>query len=172
MTLQAWLGRTPARWRLTAARAFNLYPPFVGAGIQITAIAPDLRAFSVELRPLPWNRALDGVHFGGSIYAMCDPFFHVALAAQLGPGYQIWDKGAQIDFRRPGRGTLRAEFQVTPADVRAIRDAIAVAGKCERTFSTDVIGPSGEVVASVRKQLWVRRTPRPTTGVRHEQPTA
>lgn len=172
MTLQAWIGHTPARWRQTAVRAFNLYPPFVGAGIHIAAIAPDLHAFSVELRALPWNRDIDGVHFGGSIYAMCDPFFHVALAAQLGPGYQIWDKNAQIDFRRPGRGTLRAEFRVTAGEVEAVRREVARSGKCEPVFCADVIGPSGEIVASVQKQLWVRKVPRPAQGVRHDQPTA
>ena len=79
MTLQTWLAKTPIAVRKAFIGAVNLYPPFVGAGIRITAVAPDMSAFDVELRPRPWNRNLGGAHLGGSIYAMCDPFFRIAL---------------------------------------------------------------------------------------------
>jgi acyl-coenzyme A thioesterase PaaI-like protein len=155
--LQTWLDRTPRVVRTALVRAVNLYPPFVGAGICITQIAHDLSAFDVELRPRPWNRSLVGTHFGGSIYAMCDPFFRIALTSQLGPEYFVWDKTAQIDFRRPGRGTIRARFAISPAQVAAIRAQVAEVGKSEPSFQTDVIGPTGEVVATVHKQLWVKK---------------
>lgn len=176
MTLQAWIERTPVGMRKAFMHAMNLYPPFVGAGIRIAAVAPDMSAFDVELRQLPWTRNFVGTHFGGSIYAMCDPFFMVALATQLGPEYLVWDKTAEIRFLRPGRGTLRARFAVTPEQVAQIRADVAAGGKCEPTFDSDVIGPSGEVIASVHKRLWVKRkAPRPTTSPTepsHVQPTA
>lgn len=162
MTLQGWLtqnwrDRTPSAVRTAMVGAVNLYPPFVGAGIRITAVARDLSAFDVELRPRLWNRSLIGAHLGGSIYAMCDPFFRVALTSQLGPDYLVWDKTARIDFRRPGRGTIRARFAISPAQVAAIRAQVAEGGKSEPTFQTDVLGPGGEVIATVHKYLWVKK---------------
>ena len=174
--LQGWFQRTPAGLRSAFVRAVNLYPPFIGAGIRITEVAPDLSSFAVEMRLLPWNRSTGGVHLGGSIYAMCDPFFHVALTQQLGPDYLIWDKTARIDFRRPGRGTVRAEFAISPAQVAAIRAQVDQHGKSEPTFATEVIGPAGEVVATVHKDLWVKkkvaRTPAAKTEPHHVPPTA
>ena len=176
MTLQTWFSRTPVGLRSAFVHAMNLYPPFVGAGIRVTAIATDLSRFDVEMRLNLWNRNLLGAHFGGSLYAMCDPFFMLALTTQLGPDYMVWDKHAAIEFRRPGRGTVRACFTVSPAEVADIRARVARDGKCEPTFEADVLGPNGEIVATVHKHLWVKKkaaitAPTPTE-VRHAHPTA
>lgn len=149
--------RTPASLRPHFFRALNLYPPYMGAGIRITEIASDLSAFDVEMRLLPWNRGLIGAHFGGSLYAMCDPFFWIALTTQLGPDYMVWDKSAQIDFRRPGRGTVRAHFAITPEQLARVRADVDTLGKCEPAFEVQVLGAAGEVVATVHKRLWVKK---------------
>lgn len=53
---------------------FNLYPPFLGAGIRVN-IARDVKTVDVTLGMHFWNRNYVKTHFGGSIYSMCDPFF-------------------------------------------------------------------------------------------------
>ncbi len=64
--------------------AMNLWPPFVGAGIRVRHIAPDFRSVTVDMR-LRWtNRNYVGTHFGGSLYAMVDPFLMVMLLHNLG----------------------------------------------------------------------------------------
>jgi hypothetical protein len=48
--------------------------PFRGAGIVVTALAADWRHARVVLRERALNRNYVGVHFGGSLFAMTDPF--------------------------------------------------------------------------------------------------
>lgn len=52
----------------------NAWPPFLFAGIHITALSDDFRHARVELRRRWYNRNYVGTHFGGSLFAMTDPF--------------------------------------------------------------------------------------------------
>lgn len=136
---------------------FNIYPPFVGAGIHVTHIADDWRRLRVEM-PLRWyNRNYVGTHFGGSLFVMADPFLMIMVMKNLGPGYTVWDRSAQIDFIAPGRGRVVVEFMLTDADLDRMRDATATAEKYEPWFEVDVRASDGTTVARVRKQLHIRR---------------
>jgi acyl-coenzyme A thioesterase PaaI-like protein len=140
-------------------KLFSLYPPFLGAGIRLERVAPDLRTFTVRMK-LTWrNRNYVGTHFGGSLYAMCDPFFMLILIENLGPDYVVWDKAATIRFRRPGRGTVRATFHISREQIEEIRRAADAGEIVERTFSTEVVAEDGATVAEVDKLLYVRRKP-------------
>jgi len=142
------------RWKL---RLLNVYPPYLGAGVRIRRIAQDLRTFEVEMKLRWWNRNYVGTHFGGSLYSMCDPFFMLILIEALGREFIVWDKAAQIHFRRPGRGTLRATFHISEERIEAIRQEALSQGKVEPTFEVEVLDEAGEVVARVEKLLYVRR---------------
>ncbi|MEK6751983.1 MAG: DUF4442 domain-containing protein [Chloroflexota bacterium] len=133
----------------------NIYPPFVGAGIRSRSI--DERTVDVEMNLTAFNRNLVGVHFGGSLYAMCDPWFMLILMRLLGPDYLVWDKAASIQFKRPGRGKVKAHFHIPAERVEQIRLDADREGKIEPTFSVDVLGEDGEIVAQVEKLLYVRR---------------
>src|ERR1039458_6644721 len=61
--------KSPAHLR----RLVNLWPPFLGAGIRIKHIAPDMKAVDVEMKLRWWNANYVGTHFGGSLFAMTDP---------------------------------------------------------------------------------------------------
>jgi acyl-coenzyme A thioesterase PaaI-like protein len=136
----------------------NAYVPYVGAGVRIRRVAPDASWFDVELSLRPWNKNYFGTHFGGSLYAMCDPFYALILTELLGPAYVVWDKEASIGFKRPGRGTVRARFEVSRSELEDIRRRADRDGKTLATFHTQVVGPDGEVVAEVDKTLSIRRT--------------
>ncbi len=136
---------------------FNIYPPYIGAGVTVTHVSDDFRHVEVEMPLRWWNQNYVGTHFGGSLYAMCDPFLMVMVLQNLGSAYVVWDKSAQIDFRRPGRGTVRAHFHVTDDRLEQIRDEVATDGVSEPVFDIEIKGPTNEVVAHVEKQLHVRR---------------
>ena len=135
----------------------NLWPPFLFAGIHVAAIGDDFRSARVELRMRPWNRNYVGTHFGGSLFAMTDPFWMLLALHALGDGYIVWDKAATIDFEKPGRGTVHADFVLDDATLQDLRAAAAGGDKVLRWFDTPVRDASGDVVAMVRKQLYVRR---------------
>jgi hypothetical protein len=75
----------------------------------------------------------------------------------LGRDYIVWDKAGEIEFVAPGRETVFAEFEVTEAMLDELRAATAGGEKCLRWFDVAVTTASGEVIAKVRKQLYVRR---------------
>jgi len=147
--------KTPAHLR----RWINLWPPFLGAGIRITRIAPDVKAIDVEMKLRFWNANYVGTHFGGSLFAMTDPFYMLMLMANLGPDYIVWDKAATIRYRRPGKGRVRAEFRLTDSQIDDIREKLKTLPKYEPTFKVEVKDESGEVVAVVEKLLHVRKKP-------------
>ena len=86
----------------------NLWPPFVGAGIHVESIAEDFRAARVRLKLRWYNRNFFGTHFGGSLFAMTDPFFAILAMHNLERDYLVWDKSSGIHFKAPGRSTVWA----------------------------------------------------------------
>ncbi len=141
----------------TLRRVFNLWPPFLMAGIHVTRLSPEWRHARVELRMRPWNRNYVGTHFGGSLFAMTDPFWMILAKERLGRDYIVWDQAAEIAFLKPGRGTVVAEFRLDDAVVDDLRARAAGGDKVLQWFATDVLDAAGDVVARVRKQLYVRR---------------
>lgn len=137
----------------------NLYPPYLGAGIRVTRVSRDFCEIDVQLRRQPGNANAFGTHFGGSLYAMVDPFYCLQFFACLGPGYLVWDKAAKIEFLRPGKGTVTAKFRVSEADIAAATDATATGAKYLPVFHVDVLDSKGEVIARVEKELYIRRKP-------------
>ncbi len=143
------------RWQRLRERFVNLYPPFLGAGIRSRRI--DALTTRVEM-PLTWlNRNIFGTHFGGSLYAMCDPWFALILLRALGDGYIVWDKAASIQFVKPGRGVVTATFHIPPERVEEIRRAAQTSSKVEPLFNVEVLDLGGQVVARVEKLLYVRK---------------
>lgn len=137
--------------------AFNVWPPFLFTGIHVTGLAPDYRYARVELRLRWYNRNYVRTHFGGSLFAMTDPFWMIMMLQRLGPDYLVWDQAGEIRFLKPGKGTVVAEFRLDDAVVDDIRAAAAGGEKVLRWFEVDIRNAGGEVVAKVRKQLYVRR---------------
>ena len=77
----------------------------------------------------------------------------------LGRDYYVWDQAAEIRFLKPGRGTVRARFDPDDGVLEAMRDATAGGARSLHWFDTDVVDADGDVVAAVRKQVYVRRKP-------------
>ena len=138
-------------------RLINWWPPFLGAGIRVTRLDVDWRAVDVEMKLRWWNRNYVGTQYGGSLYSMADPFYMVMLIENLGREYVVWDKSASIRFRKPGRGTVRAEFRLTEEHIEEIRWALEKEEKIEREFGVEVKDESGEVIAEVKKVVHFRR---------------
>ena len=134
---------------------WNLYPPYLFAGIRIHRIAPDFSSAETTLRLRWWNRNYIGTLFGGSLYSMCDPIHMVMLLELLGPAYLVRDKGAEIRFLRKGLGKVRARFAIDAATIAEIWAHPSEVQ--ERRFTVEVRGEDGEVVAEVIKVLHIRR---------------
>jgi acyl-coenzyme A thioesterase PaaI-like protein len=135
----------------------NVWGPFRGAGIHVREIAPDFRRVTVELRMRLMNRNYVGTHFGGSLFAMTDPFFMVMMMHNLGPDYIVWDKSGAIRFLKPAKGTVTARLELTEAMVNEARAQTQSGAKFEPTYRVEVTDAAGVAVAAVEKTLYIRK---------------
>ena len=136
---------------------FNWFPAYRGTGARVTYIADDYREVRIRL-PLSWRtRNYVGTIFGGSLYAALDPMYMLMLIRILGPGYVVWDKEANIRFRRPGRETLYARFRISQETIDAIVQAVERDGKVDCVFDVDLADAAGTVHATCIKTVYVAR---------------
>lgn len=149
--------RVPETWRARLFRwKLNLFPAFWCTGGRVKYISPDFREIHVDV-PLSWHtRNLVGTTFGGSMFAATDPIYMVMLIRLLGPSYIVWDKGATIRFRKPGKGTLQAVFIIPEHETDAIREALLTERSVDRTYPVELRSDDGTVHASIERTLYIR----------------
>jgi len=135
----------------------NLYPPYWGTGIAVRSISPDYREICVQMKMRWYNRNYVKTHFGGSLYAMTDPFFMVMLIHILGREFVVWDKAAHIDFIKPDRGTVTARFVIQEEQIETIMSNTSGGQKYFPEFTVDIENEAGEKVAHVVKTLYIRK---------------
>ncbi|NGM67864.1 DUF4442 domain-containing protein [Natronolimnobius sp. AArcel1] len=136
---------------------FNLFPAYRGTGGRVTYIAPDWQTIRIRL-PHSWRtRNYVGTTFGGSLYGAVDPFYMMMLLKNLGDEYVVWDKEAEIRFKKPGRDTLYATFTMPDAELEAIKAALenADGDAIDRHYTVDLVDSEGTVHATVRKTVYI-----------------
>ena len=135
----------------------NLWPPFLFTGIRVLDVSEDFRKAKVRLKLSMFNQNAVGVHFGGSLYAMTDPFCMLLVMSRLGKDYVVWDKSADIDYIKPGKGTVTAEFLITDAFIDDILANTAQGEKYLPQIPVYVKDEQGEVVAKLNRTLYIRK---------------
>ncbi len=141
------LGRA---WRL-----WNLWPPFFGAGIRLTQVSPDWSRVEVQLKLRFWNANYVGTQFGGSLFAMSDPFLMVMALRRLGRDFVVWDKASRIRFVRPGTSDCRVVFELNDHLLAELRDRALAEQKFDWVIPVEIKDREGRVVARVEKTLYV-----------------
>jgi acyl-coenzyme A thioesterase PaaI-like protein len=137
-------------------RAMNFYAPLRGAGIQVVSIASDFSRVEVKMDLTRRNRNIMQTHFGGSLYAMADPFYMLILMKTLGSKYHVWDQQATIEFVAPGNATVYGTYEVGYDQLQDIQSQASLGEKVLYTFNTAITHADGSVVAKIEKVLYVR----------------
>lgn len=140
--------------------ALALYPPYLGAGVQIESWSKDYSRLIIKMDLTIFNTNYVGKHFGGSLYSMTDPFFMFILMKKLGPAYIVWDKKAEIEFIKPGEGTVRADFYIDDKEIETVKEIVAKERKTDRIYTVEIRDEQNDVVARVKKTLYIRRGPK------------
>ncbi|MCA6078751.1 DUF4442 domain-containing protein [Fulvivirga sedimenti] len=138
-------------------KLINWWPPMLGTGIWLSYVSPRLDEFRVKMHLRWFNKNLIGIHYGGSLYSMCDPWYMFILTANLGKKYLVMDKAAAIRYLKPGRGTLYCTFRLEQEQISAIRSEIDEIGKKDYTFLCEIRNKEGEIVCEVDKVVYVRK---------------
>lgn len=134
------------------------YPPYFFTRTRPAFIAPDFREIVIKIKPSFLNRNYVGTMFGGTLYAACDPFFMLMTIKNLGiEDYIIWDKAAEIDFKKPVRTTITFRFILTPEDLEEMRTTTDTKGKILKIFHVSGVDEEGNECVSVKKIVYVRK---------------
>jgi len=136
-------------------QALNFWPCIRRSGGRVTELAADFSRLVVELR-LTWRtRNVVGTIFGGSMMASTDPMLMLMLHRILGKAFVVWDKSTVTRFKRPAKGTLRAEFVLTAERLADVRRAVAERGEADFTWTIRYEDADGVVHAEFDKTLYV-----------------
>jgi len=141
-------------------RLANLWPPLFFSGIKATHVTPDYRRFDVTLKLRWYNRNYVGVHYGGNLYSMTDPWYMLILMNNLGKDYFVWDKCAEVEYIAPGRTDVHARFEVTEAQLSDMREKTANGEKHFPQFVIDIVDNNEQLVARVKRTLYIKQKPR------------
>jgi acyl-coenzyme A thioesterase PaaI-like protein len=138
-------------------RLLNLYPPYLGAGVKITHISEDWRELHVGMSLRWYNRNAVNTHFGGSLYSMIDPHLMLLLMQILGKEYLVWDKAADIEFIKASKKKVRTVIKITDKNLEDITLMTKAGKKYFPEFMLDVIDEDNELVARVKKTIYVKK---------------
>jgi acyl-coenzyme A thioesterase PaaI-like protein len=146
--------------KISLSRIFllvNYWRPFNGAGIKVIHFTKDFREIEVEMKLRWYNKNFVGTHFGGSLYAMTDPFYMIMIMQNLGDDYIVWDKAARIEFKRPGRSRVTAKFKLSESEIADIKLNADSSPKYIFDRVVKVLSDEGETIAEVTKTIYVKK---------------
>ena len=144
---------TPKRLK----RLLNLYPPYIGAGVTVSYISEDWTELHVSMSLRWFNRNAVGTHFGGSLYSMVDPHLMLLLMQLLGKEYLVWDKSADIEFIKASKMKVTSVIKISNEDLVLIRSNTDSGKKYFRNFTVEIRDEDGDLVASVKKTIYLRK---------------
>ena len=144
------------RWRRMVRRLIWIYPPFLFSGIGVKCLSKKPLSYRTTLKKRWWNQNAVGTHFGGSLFAMTDPFFMLILMEELGKEFVVWDQKSTIEFIKAGTKPVFAEFAIPAERVEAIRSECTTS-PIHPEFTVEIADAEGTVVARVTKTIYVRR---------------
>lgn len=135
---------------------FNLSPMYRRSTGRITNVSEDLLHIQVKL-PISWkNRNYVNSIFGGSLFSAVDPIPMVQLMNLLGKDYVVWDKSAEIRFRRPAKEHLYAEFTYSQKELDEIKAQVAHKNEVDIEKLTLLTNKDkGIVFCEVKKTIYV-----------------
>ena len=135
---------------------FNWSPMYRRSTGRITAVSEDLLQVNIKLPISYKNRNYVNSIFGGSLFAAVDPIPMVQLINILGDDYVVWDKYAEIFFKRPAKEHLYATFIYTQEEIEGIKKKVAEKQEIEIVKNTTLTNQEQSTIfCEVRKTIYV-----------------
>ncbi|WP_422859115.1 DUF4442 domain-containing protein [Flagellimonas sp. S174] len=139
---------------------FNLSPMYRRSTGRIISVSKDLMDISVRLPINYKNRNYVNSIFGGSMFSAVDPIPMVQLMNILGEDYVVWDKSAEILFKRPARETLFADFRYSHDEIEKIKQRVASENEITIIKETQLMDKDkSKVFCVVNKTIYVANKP-------------
>lgn len=134
---------------------FNLYPPYFISGAKVKFLSTDWKEVHVSIKLKLRNRNYVGVVFGGSTFSAADPIFMLQLLNILDKSYIVWDKSAEIIYKKPIKKKVTAKFLITDNLLTEIETIIKQKGEYNLELPVDFIDKNNITHARVNKVLYI-----------------
>ena len=89
--------------------------------------------------------------------SVVDPFYMIMLIKTLGPDFVVWDKAAEIRFKKPGQSALYATFTLSDDELHTIRRELESTPKIDRRYAVELKDSGGVVHATIEKVIHIRK---------------
>ncbi|MGB1269026.1 MAG: DUF4442 domain-containing protein [Flavobacteriaceae bacterium] len=134
---------------------FNLSPMYRRSVGKLVFVSKDLHQVQVQI-PLNYkNKNYVGAIFGGSMFSATDPIYMIQLMNILGDGYVVWDKAADIKYKRPARETAHAYFQFSEDEIKNIKESVAAEKEIDFEKSLTITSKNNVVFAELSKTIYI-----------------
>lgn len=135
---------------------FNLSPMYKRSTGKIIHVSDDLMDIKIKVK-LSWkNKNYVNSIFGGSMFSSVDPIPMVQLMNLIGDDYVVWDKSAEILFKRPAKETLYAHFNYTGKELEEIKKRVEEENEIEIVKTTKLTNQDGsQLYCEVKKKIYV-----------------
>jgi hypothetical protein len=123
---------------------------------RIISISKDLFRVTIKLPISYKNKNYVSSIFGGSMFSAVDPIPMVQLINILGDDFVVWDKSAQIFFKRPARESLYADFEYTQKEIDAIKSDVIQNKEIEVVKRTKLTNKNRDkIFCEVHKTIYI-----------------
>lgn len=135
---------------------FNLTPMYRRSTARIISTSEDLLTVKIKLPISYKNRNYVNSIFGGSMFSAVDPIPMVQLINLLGDNYVVWDKSAEISFKRPAKENLFAEFTYTSEELENIKNQVEQENEIEILKTTQLTNKDKTIIfCEVQKTIYI-----------------
>ena len=135
---------------------FNLSPMYRRTSAKVVYISEDFLKIQIKLPFSYKNANYVNTIFGGSMFSAVDPFPMTQLMNLIGDQYVVWDKSAEIFFRRPAKEDLFADFIYTNEEIDEIKKKTQEQDELEIIKSTKLTNKDKSIVyCEVRKRVYI-----------------
>ncbi|NRT16705.1 hypothetical protein HNP99_003077 [Flavobacterium sp. 28A] len=135
---------------------FNWSPMYRRSTAKITTVSKDLLTISIKLPISYKNKNYVNSIFGGSMFAAVDPIPMIQLMHLIGDDFVVWDKAAEIFFKRPAKENLYADFTFSLAEIDEIKKHVAQKKEYEIVKTTTLTNLDQSIVfCEIRKTIYI-----------------
>lgn len=115
---------------------FNLSPMYRRSTGRVIEVSEDLLKVVVKIKLSYKNKNYVNSIFGGSLFSAVDPIPMVQLINLIGDDYVVWDKSAEIKFKRPAKEHVYADFHYSLEELEEIKRRVSKENEIEIVKTT------------------------------------
>jgi hypothetical protein len=135
---------------------FNLSPMYRRSTGKIITVSDNLLNIEVKLKLSYKNKNYVNSIFGGSLFSAVDPIPMVQLLNLIGDDFVVWDKSAEIFFKKPAREDLYAQFEYSFEELESIKQKVREQQEIEIIKITQLTNRAKtKIYCEVKKKIYV-----------------